>query len=331
MPRGRVEMSPPEDSGLAAAGPSRADGSGQAGSRGYADVAERSPWVLLREMLVLLAVALSIALLLKTFVVQPFYIPSGSMENTLLVGDKVLVNKMVYHLRPIERGDIVVFDGQGSWDPPARSAQPSGTSVTRFYDLTGWVKSLFGAAPGQVDYIKRVIGLPHDHVVCCNERGQITVNGVPLDEHSYLAPAARPSHYSFNIVVPPGRLWVMGDNRVYSSDSRLHDCSYSDPETTCAAYDRDGTIPEDEVVGRAFMIVWPLNRTRILGIPSVFAQRALKPITATAALPAAPLLPLAGGFAVAIPARTLRRRRRLRSRRRRLRDGRVAAPTQGRR
>jgi signal peptidase I len=334
-PCDQTGMSRSEDSGLAAAGPTRTDGTRQAGSTDYADEA-RSPWALLREMLVLLAVALTIAMLLKTFVVQPFYIPSGSMEDTLLVGDKVMVNKMVYHLRPIERGDIVVFDGQGSWDAPAKSAQPDGNPVTRLYDLTigrlfSWAKNLVGAAPGQVDYIKRVIGLPHDHVVCCNAHGQITVNGVPLNERSYLAPGAKASQYSFNTVVPPGRLWVMGDNRLYSSDSRLHDCGYSDPETTCTGYDRDGTIPEDKVVGRAFMVVWPPNRVRILGIPAVFAQPASQPVAASAAVRSAPFVPLLGGIAVAIPIMRLRRGRRFRCRLRRWRDGRVAAPGLGRR
>jgi len=329
-------MSRSEDPGLAAAGPSRTDGTRQAGNTDYADVSARSPWALLREMLVLLAVALTIAMLLKTLVVQPFYIPSGSMENTLLVGDKVLVNKMVYHLRPIERGDIVVFDGRGSWDAPAKPAQTNSSPVTRLYDLTigrlfGWAKNLVGAAPGHVDYIKRVIGLPHDHVVCCNARGQITVNGVPLNERSYLAPGAKPSQFSFSIVVPPGRLWVMGDNRVYSSDSRLHDCAYSDPETMCAAYDRDGTIPEDKVIGRAFMVVWPLNEMRILGIPAVFAQAASKPVEASAVVRSAPFVPVLGGVASATPIMRLRRGRRCRSRPRRGRDGRVAAPGLGRR
>src|SRR5580658_9516047 len=117
----------------------------------------------LTEMVVLFAVALTIALLIKSFVVQPFFIPSGSMENTLLIGDKVLVNKLVYHLRPIDRGDIVVFDGEGSWDPPAAPSATQHNPVARVYDDTigavlHSVAGLFGTSPGQTDYIKRVIG-----------------------------------------------------------------------------------------------------------------------------------------------------------------------------
>src|SRR5262249_30623230 len=153
--------------------------------------APRSRWSLITEMVVLFAVALAIALLIKTFVVQPFYIPSASMENTLQIGDKVLVNKIIYRIRPISRGDIVVFNGAGSWLPPTAATAPvSHNPFTRLYDVTlgpffRSVRELFGTAPGQTDYIKRVIGIPGDHVACCNAQGEITVNGVPLHEQSY--------------------------------------------------------------------------------------------------------------------------------------------------
>ncbi len=300
----------------------------------------KRPLSFVAEMVVLFAIALTIALLIKTFVVQPFYIPSGSMENTLLIGDKVLVNKVVYDLRPIGRGDIVVFDGAGSWDPPAPPAPTSSNPLVRAYDdtigrLVNSIESLFGTSPGQTDYIKRVIGIPGDHVICCNAQGLITVNGVALHEQSYLKPGSVPSTGHFNIVVPPGRLWVMGDNRIDSADSRLHDCAYTDPTAavTCLPYDRDGTVPESAVIGRAFMIVWPPSRISILRVPSTFGQPALiKPAAgaraaAGAALdagvsvrPSAPYLPLAGGFAFAIPLALARRRlftrRRIRARER---------------
>ncbi len=309
----------------------------------------RGRWSFLTEMVVLFAVALTIALLIKTFVVQPFFIPSGSMENTLLIGDKVLVNKLVYHLRPIDRGDIVVFNGAGSWDPPVAPTTGHRNVVVRAYDdtigaLLHSIAGLFGTSPGQTDYIKRVIGVPGDHVVCCTATGQITVNGVPLSEKVYVFPGAKPSEDPFDVVVPPGRLWVMGDNREESADSRLHDCSYSDPQVTCYPFDRNGTIPESKVIGRAFMIVWPPGRLRILPIPSTFEQARLQsaargsPVTRSAAsgmldpagaIPlrsSAPYMPLTVGFAVALPLtlieRSLRRRAGDRLRKRRSPSGR---------
>jgi signal peptidase I len=298
--------------------------------------ATRGRWSFLTEMVVLFAVALTIALLIKTFVVQPFYIPSASMENTLLVGDKVLVNKLVYHLRPIDRGDIVVFNGEGSWDPPVAQSTSNRNPVVRVYDdtigaLLHSIAGLFGTSPGQTDYIKRVVGVPGDHVICCNTQGQITVNGVPLSEKSYVFPGAKPSQDPFSVVVPPGRIWVMGDNRAESADSRLHDCAYSDPQVTCYPFDRDGTIPENKVIGRAFMIVWPAGRFRILPIPSTFEQARLlqsagrgspasrlaatgliDPGGAISVKPSAPYVPLSVGFAAALPLTLVERRLRLR-------------------
>jgi signal peptidase I len=219
-----------------------------------------------RELPILIVVALAIALVIKSFVVQPFYIPSSSMEDTLLIGDKVLVNKLVYHFRSIQPGDIIVFNGDGSWNPNPPAAGSGSNVIARAYDdtlgaLFHSIAGLFGTPIGQTDYIKRVIGTPGDHVVCCNAQGLVTVNGVPLHEQSYLFPGAAPSQIKFNIVVPPGRLWVMGDNRAVSDDSRLR---MSDPG--------DGTIPENKVIGRAFVIVWPPSRWRILPIPSTFSQ-----------------------------------------------------------
>ncbi len=298
--------------------------------------ATRGRWSFLTEMVVLFAVALAIALLIKSFVVQPFYIPSASMENTLLVGDKVLVNKLVYHLRPIDRGDIVVFNGEGSWDLQAAPGPDHRSPAVQVYDdtigaLLHSIAGLFGTSPGQTDYIKRVIGVPGDHVACCDDKGQITVNGVPLSEKSYVFPGEKPSQDPFNVVVPPGRVWVMGDHREESADSRLHDCAYSDAQVTCYPFDRDGTVPESKVIGRAFMIVWPPHRLRILPIPSTFEQAGLlrsagrgSPVSrlATTGLidpggaisvkPSAPYVPLSVGFAVALPLTLVGRRLRLR-------------------
>jgi signal peptidase I len=250
----------------------------------------KRPWW--RDLLVIVVAALALTILLKAFVVQVFSIPSASMENTLLVGDRILVSKIVYDFRPIERGDVVVFSGAGSWDPPTPA--PSGW----LSDAWDHVVDLVGIAGPGTDYVKRVIGVPGDHVVCCNSAGQITVNGVALSESSYIYPGAVPSMQKINIVVPPGRLWVMGDNRADSDDSRFR---ASDPG--------QGTIPESAVVGRAFLIIWPLSRATDIPIPNTFQQAGL---SAAAAFATAPTATTAGGAALAGAAVVTWRRRRRR-------------------
>jgi signal peptidase I len=245
-----------------------------------------------QDLSIIVIAALILTILLKTFVVQVFSIPSGSMENTLLPGDRILVNKMVYRFRPIERGDIVVFSGSGSWDPATPG--PSNPFVRALDDVTG----LVGIAGPGTDYIKRVIGVPGDRVACCNALGQVTVNGVALSEKSYIYPGAAPSQVRFNITVPPGRLWVMGDNRADSDDSRYR---IGDPG--------DGTIPESAVVGRAFVIIWPLSRISDLPIPNTFQQAALRAAAAVGTAPPAAV----GGGAAALSAGVLVWRRRRRS------------------
>jgi signal peptidase I len=292
----------------------------------------RSFW---RELPVLVVLALVIALVIKTFVVQAFFIPSGSMQNTLEIGDKVLVNKLVYRFRSIQPGDIIVFDGSGSWTtaPPAPT---SSDPIARLYDdtllkLFRSIGGLFGTAPGQTDFIKRVIGVPGDHVACCTAQGLVTINGVPLHEKSYLYPGNTPGEAPlgesghFSLTVPGGHLWVLGDHRAISDDSRGH---VDDPG--------NGTVPENMVIGRAFLIVWPPSRWRVLPIPATFLQPGIvaKAVAAgagdpgrarsatTTALPAQvrvaaepPYLPLGGGVAAAIPLTWLTRRFRLRARR----------------
>jgi signal peptidase I len=214
---------------------------------------------LTRDLLVMVTIAGVLALLLKAFMVQAFRIPSGSMEDTLLVGDRVLVNKLVYHLRGIHRGDIVVFGGQGSWGPssPPVSSDP----LVRLYQDTLRAVGLEGNG---TDYVKRVIGLPGDRVACCDARGRLSVNGVPLNEASYVYPGNFPSAERFSVVVPPGHIWVMGDHRDDSADSRFH---ANDPG--------GGAVPEGAVVGRAFAIVWPPSQLGVVPIPATFEQPAL--------------------------------------------------------
>jgi signal peptidase I len=279
----------------AAPGADDGDGAGDGDSERAAPVrsGRRRSW--LAEFVLLVVVALVIALTVKTYVVQPFKIPSQSMQDTLLVNDRVLVNKLVGRVSAIHRGDIVVFDGTGSWDPPG--AGRPGPLVRVYRDLLG----LFGRDAGQTDYIKRVIGLPGDRVRCCTSRGLVTVNGVALHEASYLYPGSAPSAIRFSVVVPAGRLWVMGDNRGDSADSRYHDCQI--PAAACEPWDRDGTIPESAVIGRAFAVIWPPGRWKVLWVPATFG----------------PAIPLAAGTVLALPLTLLERRWRLRTRRRRLR------------
>ncbi|WP_240487076.1 signal peptidase I [Actinomadura flavalba] len=218
----------------------------------------RSFW---REFPVLVVVAVTLAVLIKTFAAQAFFIPSGSMENTLNVDDRILVNKVVYRLRDVERGDTIVFKGPASWRP-AQADPPGG--------ILRSVRGALGFAPAETDFIKRVIGVAGDRVKCCDAEGRVTVNGVPLDERSYLYrdPVTherdKPSTETFDIVVPPGRLWVMGDHRGNSADSRYHRRG-SD----------DGTIPVRNVIGRASVILWPVGHATTLPTPGTFHQRAL--------------------------------------------------------
>jgi signal peptidase I len=249
-----------------------------------------------RELPVLVVIALVLALVIKTWLIQAFFIPSGSMENTLKINDRVLVNKFVYHTRDIQRGDIVVFNGLDSWDPEGEFAQPT-NPVSKALHAVG---AVFGVSADEKDYIKRVIGTPGDHVRCCDAQGRITVNGHPLNEKSYLYPGNAPSDSLFDVTVPAGNLWVMGDHRQVSSDSRAH---LGDPG--------GGAIPENKVVGRAFVRVWPPSRIGDLPIPATFGT-----VGATAAGYAAPAAPLVLGVVGAVPLTWLQRRARPRLRRR---------------
>jgi signal peptidase I len=220
----------------------------------------RSFW---RELPLLLVLALVLAFLVKSFVLQPFYIPSGSMEETLQVGDRVLVNKVVYRVRDVGRGDVVVFNGVDSFTPEASVARPT-DPVGR---VTDWLGQVVGIAPAdERDFVKRVIGVGGDTVRCCDAEGRVTVNGVALDESSYLYPGDRPSEEPFDVVVPDGKLWVMGDHRSASSDSRAHQ---GEPG--------GGFVPQDRVIGRAFVVAWPWSHGQLLEVPATFDQPGLAP------------------------------------------------------
>lgn len=270
--QGTAETGTGED-GTADSDTAASDDGQAAGDKGKR---KRSFW---RELFVIIIAALVLTILIKAFLVQVFSIPSASMQNTLQPGDRILVNRLVYHLRDVARGDVVVFSGDGSWGPEPPPA-PSNPVARIWDDITG----LVGVSVPGTDYVKRVIGLPGDHVVCCDTSGRVTVNGVPLSEQSYIYPGDAPSMMKFDVRVPAGRLFVLGDHRSDSADSRFH------PDAP-----GNGTIPENEVVGRAFVIIWPPSRIGDIPIPETFKQAALN--SATAAVSLAPAV--TGGAAAA--------------------------------
>ena len=211
-----------------------------------------------REVVLVVAVALVVSLVVKTFLLQAFFIPSESMEQTLDVGDRVIVSKLTPGPFDLERGDVVVFQDPGGWLPPGQIVQ-RGAIGTAVADALTFV----GLLPEDSDdhLIKRVIGLPGDHVVGTEGGGDITVNGTPVDESSYLARGAEPTEVSFDVTVPAGELWVMGDNRQNSRDSRYNSASTD-----------GGFVPVDLVVGRAVSVVWPVSHWTWLGHPAAFAH-----------------------------------------------------------
>ncbi|MER8089478.1 signal peptidase I [Streptomyces sp. NPDC094048] len=211
-----------------------------------------------REIPLLIIVALLIALVLKTFLVQAFVIPSGSMEQTIRIGDRVLVDKLTpwFGSRP-ERGDVVVFKDPGNWLNQENAGKKDSPVVVK---QVKEALTFIGLLPSddEQDLIKRVVAVGGDTVKCCDKDGRITVNGVPLDE-PYLHPGNPPSLIKFEVKVPAGRIFVMGDHRSNSADSRYH---LDEPE--------HGTVSEDEVVGRAVVIAWPFGHWRKLEEPATF-------------------------------------------------------------
>jgi len=221
---------------------------------------KRKDMPLWQEMLLLIAIFFFLAIIVRTFLFEAYYIPSGSMENTLQVGDRVLVNKVVYDFSSPERGEVVVFNGTSSW-PPENSQD---TNASLFSRMGKGLGNLVGISePGQGVFIKRIVGLPGDTVACCDTKGRVTVNGQGIDEpyvtmNAPITPTTTPSctvRPFRPIVVQSGQMFVMGDHRLVSGDSRCQ-----------------GQVPISNLIGRAVAIVWPTSRWTSLSIPASFAN-----------------------------------------------------------
>jgi len=212
----------------------------------------KKPMPLWQETILLLGLALVLAIIIKSLFVQAFYIPSPSMEPQFVKNDRILVQKVSYwgSASP-SRGDIVVFEDPGGWLDSADSATP-GSPVTRLMEK-------IGLYPTGGHLVKRVIGTGGDRVVCCDAKGRITVNGKALNEKSYLPKGTAPSQVKFDVKVPKNHLWMMGDNRGFSYDSRGH-----------MGGPGGGFVAQDLVVGKVFALIWPWSRAEFIHRPATF-------------------------------------------------------------
>jgi signal peptidase I len=215
------------------------------------DTAEKSGnafWRFIKEIVIILVVALGLSFVVRTFIVQAFYVPSQSMENTLMPNDRILASKLSTRFGGVKRGEIVVFRDPGDWLDAAQK-EPAGGLAGALV----WI----GLLPSNTgdDLVKRVIGVGGDHVRCCSTDGRIVLNGVPLTE-PYIKPGDTTDDVRFDVNVPEGRLFVMGDNRNASADSRYH------------LNDNQGTVPVENVVGRVVLTVWPFSAFSTHPIPA---------------------------------------------------------------
>lgn len=248
----------------------------------------------LREIVIVVVLAMVLSFVVKTWLFQAFYIPSGSMEDTLVPDDRVIVSKLTPGPFDLRRGDVVVFEDPGKphpWLQGTQYDQPS-TFGGPFHDLLVFVGLL--PEDSENHLIKRVIGLPGDHVQA-DGKGKIKVNGVEITE-PYIKPGDHPSDEPFNIVVPPDSVWVMGDHRADSSDSRFHDDGTGG---------KDGSVPISKIVGRALFIVWPIDHVTWLGVPSRTFEKVPAPSAVSPTdLPRTPATGRAGTATKPAPAKT---------------------------
>jgi signal peptidase I len=208
-----------------------------------------------REVAIILVIAIVISATLRAFVLQAFYVPSSSMESTLLINDRIVASKLTTRFGEVKRGDVIVFKDPGSWLPEPMPPQGFGGAVTQALTFVG----VLPAGAGK-DLVKRAIAIGGDRITCCDAAGKITLNGEPLDETQYLKPGVTTEQVEFDLVVPADHIFVMGDNRPDSRDSRYH------------LQVADGAVPESSVVGRAVLRIWPLSRIGTLPRPAVFDQ-----------------------------------------------------------
>jgi signal peptidase I len=267
--------------GASAASDGTAEGAQQTRRGRHGRGKEKKKGSLLRELPVLLVIALVLALLVKTFFVQAFFIPSGSMETTLhgctgCTGDRVLVNKVPYWFGNPEPGDIVVFKGPDTWAPEVTVAEPSNW----FSGALLWLGRAIGVAPpSEDDFVKRVIATAGQTVQCCDKQGRVVVDGTSLNEPYIYENTPIESRPFGPVTVPPGRLWVMGDHRSDSADSRFH---VGDPY--------HGTIAVSDVIGKAEVIVWPPSRWGVLHAPDIQGNGAAASPWAVTPAPSRPVV-----------------------------------------
>jgi len=198
---------------------------------------------LLRELPILVILALLVSLLIKSFLVQFFYIPSGSMENTLQIKDRVAVNRIPFIGNDISRGDVIVFRDPAGWLPEASSV--TGNRITNAI-REGLVLVGIVPNPAKQYLVKRVIGVAGDNVVAKDR--VLTINGKPTNE-PYIFAGNSPSDTDFNITVPEGKVWVMGDHRGASGDSRVHQDDVN-----------NGMVPVEKITGRVIATIWPIKQ-----------------------------------------------------------------------